>query len=155
MVTGPSRPSGMTRRAGPRGSGGGGPPTVPGATGGTADGWADAVGSDAAGADPVGLGVAGRGVDTRGTGVDVGCGGCGVGWGVGSGVGRAVGFGVGFGVGSGVGAGGLPAGIAGYLGDDETFEHALTEFAVAYADQTEKDHQALLDAIASGRVTAS
>ena len=49
---------------------------------------------------------------------------------------------------------GQPAEIAGYLGDDETFEHALTEFAVAYADQTEKDHQALLDAIASGRVTA-
>jgi uncharacterized protein (DUF2252 family) len=50
---------------------------------------------------------------------------------------------------------GEPAEIAGYLGDDTTFEHALAEFAVAYADQTEKDQQALLDAIASGRVAAS
>ena len=50
---------------------------------------------------------------------------------------------------------GQPAEIAGYLGDDEIFEHALTEFAIAYADQTDTDHQALLDAIASGRVTAS
>jgi uncharacterized protein (DUF2252 family) len=50
---------------------------------------------------------------------------------------------------------GQPAEIAGYLGDDATLDHALADFAVAYADQTEKDHQALLDAIKSGRVTAS
>jgi uncharacterized protein (DUF2252 family) len=47
---------------------------------------------------------------------------------------------------------GQPAEIAGYLGDDTTFEHALGDFAVAYADQTEQDHRALLDAIAKGRV---
>jgi len=49
---------------------------------------------------------------------------------------------------------GQPAEIAGYLGDDTTFDHALGDFAVAYADQTEHDHQALLDAIDKGRVRA-
>lgn len=49
---------------------------------------------------------------------------------------------------------GQPAEIAGYLGDDTTFEHALAAFAVAYADQTEQDHRALVDAVAKGRVTA-
>jgi uncharacterized protein (DUF2252 family) len=49
---------------------------------------------------------------------------------------------------------GQPAEIAGYLGDDTTFDHALGDFGVAYADQTEQDHRALLDAIASGRVAA-
>jgi uncharacterized protein (DUF2252 family) len=44
--------------------------------------------------------------------------------------------------------------IAGYLGDDETFDHAVTEFAHAYADLTETDHEAHLAAIADGRVTA-
>ena len=52
-------------------------------------------------------------------------------------------------------ASGQPAEIAGYLGDDATFDHILGDFAVAYADQTEKDYQALLDAIASGRVVAT
>jgi uncharacterized protein (DUF2252 family) len=50
---------------------------------------------------------------------------------------------------------GQPAEIAGYLGDDSTFDHALGDFAIAYADQTEKDHRALVDAIRSGRVVAS
>ena len=31
---------------------------------------------------------------------------------------------------------------------------ALTQFAAAYADQNERDHQALVDAVASGRLTA-
>jgi uncharacterized protein (DUF2252 family) len=50
---------------------------------------------------------------------------------------------------------GQPAEIAGYLGDVTTFEHGLADFAVAYADQTERDHQALVDAIAAGRVEAA
>jgi Uncharacterized protein conserved in bacteria (DUF2252) len=44
--------------------------------------------------------------------------------------------------------------IAAYLGSSDTFDQAVTEFAVAYADQNEKDHQALLDAVSSGRITA-
>jgi len=44
--------------------------------------------------------------------------------------------------------------IAGYLGDDETFDHAVAEFAERYADLTERDHEAHLAAIASGRVEA-
>ena len=34
------------------------------------------------------------------------------------------------------------------------FDHAIAEFGAAYADQTEKDHAALLAAIKSGRVAA-
>jgi uncharacterized protein (DUF2252 family) len=48
---------------------------------------------------------------------------------------------------------GEPAMIAGYLGTDRTFEHALGEFAAAYADQTDRDHTAFVEAIRAGRVT--
>jgi uncharacterized protein (DUF2252 family) len=44
--------------------------------------------------------------------------------------------------------------IAAYLGRGDRFDHALGDFAEAYADQNERDHQALLDAIDSGRVEA-
>jgi uncharacterized protein (DUF2252 family) len=44
--------------------------------------------------------------------------------------------------------------IAAYLGASDTFDQAVTEFAAAYADQNEKDHQALVDAASSGRITA-
>ncbi len=44
--------------------------------------------------------------------------------------------------------------IAAYLGSGPAFERAVAEFASAYADQNERDHQALLDAIASGRIKA-
>ena len=50
---------------------------------------------------------------------------------------------------------GEPAEIAGYIGDDASLDHAVGDFAVAYADQTEEDHAALLAAIASGHITAS
>ena len=50
---------------------------------------------------------------------------------------------------------GQPAEIAGYLGDAATFEHALGDFAAAYADQTELDHRALLEAIGGGRISAA
>ena len=44
--------------------------------------------------------------------------------------------------------------IASYLGGSDVFDRAITEFAAAYADQNERDHQALVDAAASGRITA-
>ena len=49
---------------------------------------------------------------------------------------------------------GDPATIAGYLGTDKEFEHAMATFADAYADQNEQDHAALLAAIKSGRISA-
>jgi uncharacterized protein (DUF2252 family) len=45
--------------------------------------------------------------------------------------------------------------IAAYLGQSAVFDQAIAEFAAAYADQNERDHQALSAAVASGRVTAS
>ncbi len=45
--------------------------------------------------------------------------------------------------------------IAAYLGSGDQFEQALARFAPVYADQNERDHQALLDAIASGRLAAT
>ncbi len=44
--------------------------------------------------------------------------------------------------------------IASYVGKSPTFEHAITDFAVAYADQNERDYQALVDAVKSGRLEA-
>jgi hypothetical protein len=44
--------------------------------------------------------------------------------------------------------------IAAYLGASDTFDQAIIEFAAAYADQNEKDHDALVAAVASGRITA-
>jgi uncharacterized protein (DUF2252 family) len=44
--------------------------------------------------------------------------------------------------------------IAAYLGGSDVFDQAITRFAAAYADQNERDHQALVDAVASGRLTA-
>jgi len=49
---------------------------------------------------------------------------------------------------------GQPAEIAGYLGDDNTFDQAIADFAVAYADQNERDHVAFVAAIKSGRLKA-
>jgi uncharacterized protein (DUF2252 family) len=42
--------------------------------------------------------------------------------------------------------------IAAYLGSSQAFADALVDFAEAYADRTERDHAALLAAIAAGRV---
>jgi len=44
--------------------------------------------------------------------------------------------------------------IAAYLGGSDTFDQALAEFGETYADQAERDHAALADAVASGRVQA-
>jgi hypothetical protein len=43
--------------------------------------------------------------------------------------------------------------IAAYLGGSDVVDQAVTKFA-ACADQTERDHQALADAVAAGRITA-
>jgi uncharacterized protein (DUF2252 family) len=50
-------------------------------------------------------------------------------------------------------SGDAPA-IAGYAGHGDTLDRAFAAFAAAYADQTERDHAALLAAIKSGRVEA-
>jgi uncharacterized protein (DUF2252 family) len=42
--------------------------------------------------------------------------------------------------------------IAGYAGKSEALDKAMVRFAFAYADQTEKDHQALAAAAKSGRI---
>jgi uncharacterized protein (DUF2252 family) len=44
--------------------------------------------------------------------------------------------------------------IASYLGKSENFDVAVADFAVAYADQTERDHAALCAAVKSGRLVA-
>ncbi|MEH1771283.1 MAG: DUF2252 domain-containing protein [Nostoc sp.] len=44
--------------------------------------------------------------------------------------------------------------ISGYLGQSDAFEQAIANFAVAYADQTERDYKALADAVAAGQVKA-
>jgi uncharacterized protein (DUF2252 family) len=44
--------------------------------------------------------------------------------------------------------------IASYLGRGDSFDRALADFAETYADQNERDHRALVDAVASGRVSA-
>jgi uncharacterized protein (DUF2252 family) len=44
--------------------------------------------------------------------------------------------------------------IGSYLGNSDVFDKAIAQFAVAYADQNEKDHDALVDAVKSGRLTA-
>jgi uncharacterized protein (DUF2252 family) len=44
--------------------------------------------------------------------------------------------------------------IASYLGGSDVFDRAITQFAGAYADQNERDHKSLVDAVASGRITA-
>ena len=44
--------------------------------------------------------------------------------------------------------------IAGYLGESEVFDKAMAAFAVAYADQSEKDHEALTKAVREGKLEA-
>lgn len=40
----------------------------------------------------------------------------------------------------------------GCLGSGKAFAQAISDFAVAYADQTERDHQALMEAVKSERI---
>jgi uncharacterized protein (DUF2252 family) len=50
--------------------------------------------------------------------------------------------------------GGDAAVLSGYLGRTDAFDQALGKFALAYADQTERDHAALVKAVKSARVQA-
>ncbi len=45
--------------------------------------------------------------------------------------------------------------ISAYLGTNDRFDQAIASFAEAYANQTERDYQALLAAIKSGRLVAA
>ena len=44
--------------------------------------------------------------------------------------------------------------ISGYLGKSDVFAQAIALFAEAYADQTKRDHAALLAAIMEGSIQA-
>ena len=44
--------------------------------------------------------------------------------------------------------------IASYLGNGDTFDRAIADFSAAYADQNERDYEALAAAVKSGRVAA-
>ena len=44
--------------------------------------------------------------------------------------------------------------IAAYLGGSDVFDRAIAQFAATYADQNERDYTSLVDAVASGRITA-
>jgi uncharacterized protein (DUF2252 family) len=44
--------------------------------------------------------------------------------------------------------------IAAYLGGSDVFDKAIAKFATVYADQNERDYEALVDAAKSGRITA-
>ncbi len=49
---------------------------------------------------------------------------------------------------------GDPIAIAGYLGSSDTFDQALTDFAEHYADQNERDQEAFVEEVDSGRLEA-
>lgn len=42
--------------------------------------------------------------------------------------------------------------VAGYLGTSDAFDEAMGDFAIAYADQAERDHAALKSAVKAGRI---
>ena len=44
--------------------------------------------------------------------------------------------------------------ISAYLGNSDVFDRAIADFSAAYADQNERDYQALVDAVDSGRLVA-
>ncbi|MCE9608232.1 MAG: DUF2252 domain-containing protein [Planctomycetia bacterium] len=47
---------------------------------------------------------------------------------------------------------GEPAKISGYLGDGDKFDEAIADFSHAYADQTERDYEVLLQAVRAGNL---
>jgi uncharacterized protein (DUF2252 family) len=50
--------------------------------------------------------------------------------------------------------GGDRVAIASYLGESDTFDQALADFAESYADQNERDHAAMAAAVDAGRIEA-
>jgi hypothetical protein len=49
---------------------------------------------------------------------------------------------------------GIPGVLSGYMGKSDTFDQAIASFAVAYANQNERDHAALARAVKQGKVKA-
>lgn len=47
---------------------------------------------------------------------------------------------------------GEPALISGYLGKSDAFDEAIAAFSITYADQCERDHAAMLQAVRAGRL---
>ena len=47
---------------------------------------------------------------------------------------------------------GEPAKISGYLGKSDKFDEAIADFSVAYADQSERDHEVLMKAVRAGKL---
>lgn len=47
---------------------------------------------------------------------------------------------------------GEPAKISGYLGKSDKFDRAIADFSIAYADQSERDHEILIKAVRAGRL---
>ncbi len=47
---------------------------------------------------------------------------------------------------------GSPAIISGYLGKNDPFDEAIADFSVAYADQSERDHEVVLQAARAGKL---
>jgi uncharacterized protein (DUF2252 family) len=47
---------------------------------------------------------------------------------------------------------GEPAKISGYLGKSDVFDQAVADFSIAYADQSERDHEVLIKAVRDGRL---
>lgn len=50
---------------------------------------------------------------------------------------------------------GDPVILAAYLGKSDAFADAMASFSVAYADQNERDHEAMVKAVRSGRIDAA
>ena len=50
---------------------------------------------------------------------------------------------------------GDPAMISGYMGSSETFDEAICEFAIDYADQVSEDYKLFANAVREGRVKAT
>jgi sugar/nucleoside kinase (ribokinase family) len=50
--------------------------------------------------------------------------------------------------------GGDRVAIASYLGESDTFDQALADFAETYADQNERDHASMTAAVDAGRIEA-
>lgn len=44
--------------------------------------------------------------------------------------------------------------LSGYMGNSDTFDQALAQFSIAYADQNEKDHSSIKKAIKAGKIEA-
>lgn len=47
---------------------------------------------------------------------------------------------------------GEPAKISGYLGKNDQFDEAVADFSIAYADQSERDHDVLMKAVRAGKL---